>query len=256
MDPHTVQKAGKGVQLAAFRRNKVIKSKDDQTLAPGIGLIYETDRQTAVQGLQSCHLTVLSSLPPSSHPPELGLGSGSASRTYWTERLLSFWSNKVTLQKCFHSNGTGWKSVRMTWGQRSKSEPETKSPGALATSRGPPTTRLSGRAVSQKTSAEIQPKAGSEGSPVKPSGPKEEVSKGFSYMESSSTQACGYTLLSPGCLPTPSERRWNSQEPEATQDSVKSAKGLPGTVALSPRLKEFRQEDATRAPFRMLAPPG
>lgn len=39
-----VQKAGKGVPLAAFRRNEVIKSKDDQTLAPGIRLTYETDR--------------------------------------------------------------------------------------------------------------------------------------------------------------------------------------------------------------------
>lgn len=44
-DPQIVQKAGKGFQLAALRRNKVIKSKDDQTL-PGIGLTYKTDRQT------------------------------------------------------------------------------------------------------------------------------------------------------------------------------------------------------------------
>lgn len=40
--------AGKGIRLAAFRRNKGIKSKDDQTVAPGINLIYETDRQTGV----------------------------------------------------------------------------------------------------------------------------------------------------------------------------------------------------------------
>lgn len=46
MDPHVVQKAGNRIQLAAFRRNKGIKSKDDETVAPGISLIYETDRQT------------------------------------------------------------------------------------------------------------------------------------------------------------------------------------------------------------------
>lgn len=46
MDPCIVQKAGKGVQLAAPRRNKVIKSKEDQTLPPGIHLTYKPDRQT------------------------------------------------------------------------------------------------------------------------------------------------------------------------------------------------------------------
>lgn len=46
MDPYHVQKAGNGVQLAVFRRNRVIKSKEDQTLAPGIGLTYEPDRHT------------------------------------------------------------------------------------------------------------------------------------------------------------------------------------------------------------------
>lgn len=47
-DPHAVQKAGKGVRLAAFRRNEGIKSKDEQTRAPGISPIYETERQTVM----------------------------------------------------------------------------------------------------------------------------------------------------------------------------------------------------------------
>lgn len=46
MDSYIVQKAGKVAQLIAFRRSKAVKSKDDQTLAPGTDLTCQTDRQT------------------------------------------------------------------------------------------------------------------------------------------------------------------------------------------------------------------
>ena len=46
MDSYIVQKAGKVAQLTAFRGSKAVKSKDDQTLAPGTDLTCQTDRQT------------------------------------------------------------------------------------------------------------------------------------------------------------------------------------------------------------------
>lgn len=45
--------------MAAFGRNQIIKSKDDQTLDPSISLTYETDRQTDMACTHWSFYTVL-----------------------------------------------------------------------------------------------------------------------------------------------------------------------------------------------------
>lgn len=136
MDPYHVQKAGNGVQLAVFRRNRVIKSKEDQTLAPGIGLTYEPDRHTwlafvsfvsmwygagdrstadgvngePMSGFRSnaeqqpsrrpILVIFLSSLP--SHPPPwAGPWVMQRQQDILDRMTSSFWSSKVTLWKRF-----------------------------------------------------------------------------------------------------------------------------------------------------------